>query len=214
MDAQQEQTPKLPIKHHLVRIRAADEDGPLRLEGEGIHHFTRLHDKYMHEVDGEDCFECPPDLLAAWCNRYKDDLPKLTALLDIAANRGLHHNMASIKAGEIDPVKIFTVAEHVEKHPDTGKVILREPAQSFVKTAEGKTILPLPIHDVVVILGEHHTYANYGKHMLIPSKGGDASRAAIQVIEEFLVELGLKPNHAVIRREYCANCGGHSNAEV
>lgn len=211
MDTPLEQTPKLPIKRHMIRVRV--EDGPLPTEGSGIHHFSHLHARYMHEVDGEECYECPLDLLAKYCNKHKDDFPRLTALLDVAANRGLLHRMKAILAGETDPTKIFYVAEHVEKD-QAGNVTLREPAQAFVKTAEGKTILPLPIHDVAVIMGEHHTYASYGKHLLIPSKGGDASRAALEVLEEFLAEVGLKPNHPVIRAEYCANCGGHTNATV
>lgn len=202
MDMQTEQTPKLPIKRELIRVRKADSS-PLPLEGHGIHHFQHLHDRYLHEVDGEDCYECPLDVLALHCAKHQADLPRLTMLLDIAANRGLHHHMDKIRAGCTDPAQVFYIAEHVEKD-EQDRVILREPAQAFVTTAEGKTVLPLPIHDVAMLLGEHHHFASTDiKH---ESKGGEKSAGAISAMEEFLAEVGLKPNHPVIRGAFCGNC--------
>lgn len=208
MDIQTEQTPKLPIKRHLIRVRKGGDDSPLPVEGIGTHHFQHLHDKYLHEVDGEDCYECPLDLLAQYCSKHRGDFARLTALLDISGNRGLHCRPRVLESGSIDPQELFFIAENVETHPETGEVMLREPAQSFVKTAEGKTILPLPIHDVALILGHHHHLAKGGALPKMPSHGGQASLDAIAVLEEFLAEVGLAPNHSVLRREFCKSCRG------
>lgn len=208
MNMQSEQTPKLPIKRELISVRKSVAESPLPHEHTGIHHFQHLHDKYLHEVDGEDCYECPLDLLAQYCAKHKDDFPRLTAILEIAANRGLHYRIAALKAGSTDPQEMFFVADHVEKDPVTDEEILREPAQAFVKTAEGKTILPLPIHDVASILGTHHHLAKGGVLPEMRSHGGQASLDALAVLEEFLGEVGLQPHHVMIRKSFCRSCRG------
>lgn len=187
--------PRIPLQNHLVQV--SRQTGALPVAGRPVH-FTHLHDTYLHEVDGEDCREIPLGVIAALVNRYKDNFAKVTMLLDLLANRGIGHDMTSIRGGSITPAKMF-----YQVYDDD----MEAPAESFVTTAEGKQILPLDLKTVCDLYGIHHEHALKGPHPQIPSRGGQASVDAIEVMDELMREIGLEPNHQFIRQTYCAACG-------
>lgn len=191
----EKQTPRIPLQNHLITVRPSGATLPL---ARSAHHFERRHEEHLHEVDGEDCHEVPLELLAGLVNKYKDSLGAVTVLLDVIANRGLGHDIKRIRAGETDPKAIFWQDWDDE---------MKAPAQSFVVTAAGKTIVPLDLKTICDLYGLHHEHATLETHPAHPSRGGDVSLDAIKALDELVRALGLEPNHPFIRKTHCATCG-------
>lgn len=190
-----------PLKNHMVEVRRVVTAVPV--SGHSAH-FQEVHDKYLHEVDGEDCYEHPLDVLVQHLHAHKAHLGKLTMLLDLAvANNGMHANLAALHDGSTDPAELFAIAWVQDKKDPNDK---GRQAESFVITAEGKTILPVDLHDAAQLYGLHHHHGQLDVDKQIPSRGGQVSLDAIAALDDYLKDVGLVPNHAIIRRQFCARC--------
>jgi hypothetical protein len=190
-----------PLKNHLVHVRKVTT--PVPVVGH-TSHYQELHDKYLHEVDGEECYEHPLDVLVSHLHANKDHFGALTVLLDLAiANNGMHTNLAALRDGSTNPAELFAIAwvQNKKDQNDKGR-----PAESFVTTAENKVILPVDLHDAAMLYGIHHYHGALGPHTQIPSRGGQMSLGAIAALDDYLKEVGVQPNHPIIRRQFCANC--------
>jgi hypothetical protein len=196
--------PRIPLFNHLIKVRKTTT--PLPVAGNTAH-FQHLHDTYLHEVEGEDCYEIPLDVIAKHVNKHKDNFGAVTVLLDMLANRGIVHQMSAIKAGVTEPAQLFAHAYDEE---------IEAPVESHVTTAAGKSILPLNLHDACMLYGKHHHHSSGPVVKDVPAAhhGGQMSLDAIAALDGLLAEIGVKPNHAVIRSAYCHNCKGKGNAGV
>lgn len=152
--------------------------------------FEEIHTKHRMDHDDPNMYEIPLELVAAYLVKHKDDPAAYGVIHDVIANSGVTANIGSIRAGSTHHNEVLEM--HSEDHllTDTG----------------GNEFLQLRLEAVCAIYGAHHNFSDKLEGHLGMPVGGKMSQKAISVLDEFLAEVGLKPNHKRIMAEFCQDC--------
>lgn len=189
---------ELPLANRDYKVQPVSTD-PIPAVSSMLVHYFEIHNRNGMELDGEDVYAIDPELLAKYILKHWANPPELNAIRCVTALRGIHPNFEAIKAGKT------AAADVLEYHNDA----------AFV-TADGpdrKRILPLDLLGLSRIYGFHHG-ARLGPREQGTDHGGEWSDRAIVAIDEFLAEVGLKPNHPVIARKHCQKCGRNQRYSI
>lgn len=150
-------------------------------------HFYRLHETYGKETDdGREAYEINADLITKYLQAHKDDPEALETCVCILANAGVSVNLTALKMGEQDHHILYeTLATH-----------------SIARDVKGASFLEFkPLH-MARMMAHHHRRVDK------PKNAEDAAAGARQlgILTEFLKELGLEPNPARIKADFCTDC--------